>query len=306
MKALLVLLILLILLGFYIYKGDSSSGVVTTTPDQVVVAPETPEMVVPVITVTPGKILQGDPAFIKISGVERSEVKSLMFNGKALSILDKDGQLGALVGIDLRGETGSFPIILTLTDGSVVNSNLVVGERIVAKAPLGIPEKLGGNTPESEQELIDSLVQEGNLINSIPSANTQFWSGDFRYPLNGEIIITDVYGYSRITGGSTLSHKGTDFRAATGTSVYAMNAGQVAYTGYLRNYGNTIVLDHGLGLQTIYMHLSEVLVTKGKKVEKGDQIGKSGDTGYVLGPHLHLSIKINHISIDPLKLLELF
>jgi hypothetical protein len=305
MKIALILLVFLVPLGFYVYKENGDKPLTaTTTPTEIV--QETRDVAQPVVQVTPTKIIQGDPVFIKISEVEESDVKSLMFNGKALSIIENDGQLGALAGIDLRGEIGSFPVTLTLNDGTIIKSNLVVGERIIAKAPLGIPDKLGGNTEESEKELINTLVQEGNLINSIPSTNTQLWSGDFRYPLNGEITITDVYGYSRITGGSTFSHKGTDFRAAVGTPIYAMNDGRVAYTGYLRNYGNTIVLDHGLGLQTIYMHLSEVSVAKGDDIKKGEQIGKTGDTGYVLGPHLHLSIKIDHISIDPLKFLELF
>ena len=90
-----------------------------------------------------------------------------------------------------------------------------------------------------------------------------------------------------------------------GTSVYAMNSGRVAYTGYLRNYGHTVVLDHGLGVQTIYMHLSEVLVNDGDTVSHGQLIAKSGDTGYTFGAHLHLSIKIDHISIDPMKFMEI-
>jgi murein DD-endopeptidase MepM/ murein hydrolase activator NlpD len=195
---------------------------------------------------------------------------------------------------------------MTLSDGRVIQENVEVGKRQIATAPLGIPDTLGGNTPQAEKELVDSLIKEGELINSIPSSDTRYWEGKFIYPLKGEIIVTDPYGYSRQTVGTTLSHKGTDFRAATGTPVYAMNSGVVRYTGYLRNYGNTIVLDHGLGLQTIYMHLSSIGVVNGQSVEQGEYIGKSGDTGYVLGPHLHLSVKIDHVSIDPIKFMKLF
>jgi murein DD-endopeptidase MepM/ murein hydrolase activator NlpD len=118
--------------------------------------------------------------------------------------------------------------------------------------------------------------------------------------------VTDTYGNSRVTGGSNISHKGTDFRAAVGTPIYAMNSGVVRLTRNMRNYGNTIVIDHGLGLHTIYMHLSEISVDLNQRVEKGELIGKSGDTGYVLGPHLHLTIRINGISIDPEKFMAIF
>jgi murein DD-endopeptidase MepM/ murein hydrolase activator NlpD len=183
---------------------------------------------------------------------------------------------------------------------------LIVTARAITKEPFDIPEKLGGNNLESQIELMDTLNNESYIIASIPSGNEMFWSGPFRFPLEGSVKVTDTYGYTRLTGFATVSHKGTDFRAATGTPVVAINSGRVSYTDYLRNYGNTIVLDHGLGLQSIYMHLSQVDVKVGDEVERGQIIGLSGDTGYVLGPHLHLSIKLGGISIDPEKFLALF
>jgi murein DD-endopeptidase MepM/ murein hydrolase activator NlpD len=91
-----------------------------------------------------------------------------------------------------------------------------------------------------------------------------------------------------------------------GTPLYAMNSGTVRFTQNLRNYGNTIIIDHGLGLHTVYMHLSEIGVSLGQEVSKGQMIGRTGDTGYVIGPHLHLTIRINGISIDPERFMELF
>jgi murein DD-endopeptidase MepM/ murein hydrolase activator NlpD len=256
------------------------------------------------VSILPEKIEQGDPALIVINGT--TTVSSLKFNGRPLETFIHEGKLSALVGFDLRGSTGSFPIELELPGGESIKSKLAVGERFIAKAPLGIPDKLGGDTPEAEQELIESLVQEGKLISSIKTSNTKLWDGKFQLPLKGEIVITDTYGYSRLTGASTISHKGTDFRAKVGTPVYAMNSGKVAFVRFLRNYGHTIAIDHGLGLLTIYMHLSQPLVKEGQTVGKGDLIAKSGDTGYVLGPHLHLTIRINNISIDPEKFMAIF
>lgn len=304
------LLIIIPLLSFAIYDSRPrvravENSVATTTPREVVVKKPVENYKAPETVIEPQTIIQGDPALIEVRGLATTSVRSIKFN-KADIEFSQDGSVAeALVGIDLRASTGSFPVVVTLDNGQTLTTNLKVGTRVIAKAPLGIPESLGGNTKESEQTLVNSLVEEAAIMNAVTSTSTKLWDGEFRFPLNGEITITDTYGYSRITGGSSLSHKGTDFRAATGTPVYSMNSGEVAYTGFLRDYGNVLIVDHGLGLQSVYMHLSEILVKKGERVEKGTLIAKSGATGYVLGPHLHLSIRINHISIDPMKFMDL-
>lgn len=260
----------------------------------------------PRIAIEPLHPIQGEPVLVKVLDLSSTTtIRALKFHNEPLSVFTENGQLKALIGLDLRLPSTEYPITLTLSDGRVIQENVDVGERVIATAPLGIPEKLGGNTKSSQDALISSLVEEGKLINSIESTTTKLWLGPFRYPLENPITVTDVYGYSRQTVGTTLSHKGTDYRAAVGTPVYAMNSGLVAYTGYLRNYGHTAIIDHGLGLQTIYMHLSSVEVRKGDMVKRGDLVAYSGETGYVLGPHLHISIKINHVSIDPEKFMEI-
>ncbi len=247
-------------------------------------------------------MVQGEPVLITVEGLAATTtVKSVTFNGRTLGVFGAS----ALLGIDLRMEGGTYPVVAALSTGETVIKNLVVGKREVVQAPLGIPDELGGNTPAAEKELISSLAQEGAIINSIPTSLVQLWSGGFRLPLDPPVVVTDTYGYSRLTGASTIAHKGTDYRAAVGTPVYAMNTGLVRYVGNLRNYGKVVALDHGLGLLTIYMHLSEILVKEGDQVTKGSLIGRSGATGYVLGPHLHLTVRINNISIDPEKFLSL-
>ncbi|MDB5194184.1 MAG: hypothetical protein JWN50_198 [Parcubacteria group bacterium] len=210
------------------------------------------------------------------------------------------------IGIDLKMAPGTYPLILTLTDGKTAKKDLIVRKRAIAEAPLGIPDKLGGNTSASEAALVATLARENAILAAVPTASTMLWSGPFVLPLHTAIVVTDPYGYTRLTGLSTISHKGTDFRAAEGTPVYAMNAGTVKVAETFVEYGNTVVIDHGLGLQTLYMHLSKIEVSVGETVEKGQEIGKSGQTGYAEAPHLHISVKIGGISIDPEKFLELF
>ncbi len=286
MKKVLWLLIPFILLGAYLYKPEARTPVSELA-----------------LSVIPENPIQGEPVLIMVNGT--TSVESIKFNGRELRIFEHEGKPSALAGIDLRAETGEYDVEVSTVQSRTLHKKLAVGERVIAKVPLGIPEKLGGDTPEAEQELINTLVKEAVIINAVPSGDKKLWSSKFRFPLEGEIFVTDSYGYSRITLGSTISHKGADFRAEVGTPVYAMNKGFVAYTGFLRNYGHTIIIDHGLGLHTVYMHLSKVEVEEGKRANKGDLIGYSGDTGYVLGPHLHISVRINHISIDPMKFMEI-
>lgn len=308
-KKTLVIVLILFIAGivvayFYISSEPSNSGgkiVVTTTPK---VKPKL--VTTPFISISPTNVRQGEPALITAEGItSTSSVKSFTFDNRPLVVFLHDGQVSALLGVDLRAIPGTFPLVLTFNDGKELRQNIVIREREIIRAPFEIPEKLGGNTPESERILIYTLAQEGKIVNAIPTSNNKLWTEKFRSPLNGPLVVTDPYGYTRLTGKSTMPHKGTDMQAVIGTPVYAMNRGMVRFTQNLRNYGNTVIVDHGLGLQTVYMHLSEIKVTLGQMVEKGELLGLSGDTGYVLGPHLHLTVRVWDISIDPMKFLEI-
>jgi hypothetical protein len=258
------------------------------------------------LTTTPAQPIQGDPVLITVRGLSSTTtIRSLRFKSEEVPPYVEGGKVHGLVAIDLRMTPGAYPLTLTLTDGRVIQQNVVVGKKVIASAPLGIPETLGGNTATATETLVNSLVDEAKIINAIKSSDERLWSS-FAYPLAPPITITDVYGYSRDTNGTSLAHKGTDFRAAVDTPVSAIADGIVSYTGYLRDYGNVIAVDHGTKILSIYMHLSRIEVAAGQAVRKGEEIARSGDTGYVLGPHLHLTIRIDNISIDPMKFLALF
>jgi murein DD-endopeptidase MepM/ murein hydrolase activator NlpD len=114
-----------------------------------------------------------------------------------------------------------------------------------------------------------------------------------------------AFGNIRKSGDVSLQHLGVDLDANTGTPVYAINDGKV--TGVLEgliNYGNTVIIDHGLGIFSLYLHLDEFKVSLGQTVKKDDVIGLSGNTGYSIAPHLHFSIKLNGASVDPVKFIN--
>jgi murein DD-endopeptidase MepM/ murein hydrolase activator NlpD len=93
--------------------------------------------------------------------------------------------------------------------------------------------------------------------------------------------------------------------AQTGTKVYAVNDGKVVLTYDFIDYGKTIVIDHGLGIFSLYLHLDKFNSQEGQKVKQGDVIAYSGNTGYSIAPHLHFSIKLNGASVDPLNFIEI-
>jgi hypothetical protein len=261
------------------------------------------ERVEPQVVVTPADLKQGEPALISITGT--STASTITWKGKQVETFLYNGKPSALIGVDIRATPGTYPVVATLADGTRITENVVVAKRVVPTAPLGIPDNLGGNTPEAEQTLLTTLAQENAILNDVKTESRPLWTEAFGWPVK-DPIVTDEYGYNRQTGASTISHKGTDFRAAVGTPIYAMNDGVVRIAREFRNYGYTVVIDHGLGVQTLYMHLSELGVKPGETVRKGQEIAKSGKTGYSEFPHLHISVKIGGISIDPMVFMDLF
>jgi murein DD-endopeptidase MepM/ murein hydrolase activator NlpD len=136
------------------------------------------------------------------------------------------------------------------------------------------------------------------------SADQPLWQGSFRAPVKASP--TDSFGTRRTFNGKLDSiHKGMDFRAAKGTPVRAGNSGIVVLARPLYYEGNCVIIDHGLGLYTISMHLSHIDVQEGQHVATGDKLGLSGATGRVTGPHLHWAVRWQGAYLDPAKVLRM-
>jgi murein DD-endopeptidase MepM/ murein hydrolase activator NlpD len=132
-------------------------------------------------------------------------------------------------------------------------------------------------------------------------ATRRLWQGTFAVPVDGRV--TSPFGKGREFNGVVQSrHMGTDLSGITGTPVRAPNRGVVALTGDFYYAGRVVYLDHGAGLITVYMHLSEIAVTQGDTVETGQLLGRVGATGRVTGPHLHWTARYGSVSFDPLSL----
>jgi len=127
----------------------------------------------------------------------------------------------------------------------------------------------------------------------------KLWNGAFILPVTGPI--STAFGTSRSYNGGPLSthHSGTDFAADEGTPVKAAADGRVAFTGMLTTRGNSVMIDHGLGVFTAYHHLSRIDVAEGQMVKQGQIIGAVGMTGLATGPHLHWELVVGGENVDP-------
>jgi murein DD-endopeptidase MepM/ murein hydrolase activator NlpD len=258
------------------------------------------------LSIFPEQIIQGEPILVQINGLANiSLIKKITFDKTILKVFLYQTKPTTLIGIDLYKKPGDYELVVELFNGQILKKTITIGKREKIEAPLGIPEKLGGNTTASQNTLVSTLALENQSLANIHTGLKAFWTKKFLPPLK-QTFITDEYGYPRKTGEYSIAHKGVDYRAEEGTPVMALNRGVVRVVRTYRNYGKTIVVDHGLGLMTFYMHLSRIKVNVGELVQQGQTIGLSGQTGYAESPHLHLTVRINGISIDPIKFLAMF
>lgn len=125
-------------------------------------------------------------------------------------------------------------------------------------------------------------------------------NGTFTHPCPGYTYISSEFGWrAQPIPGASTNHKGMDFAAGTGTPIYAAASGTVTSASYSGNAGNLIVINHGNGLQTYYMHCNSMYVSAGQTVSKGQNIGSVGSTGNSSGPHLHFQVMLNGTPTNP-------
>ncbi|MBL8068473.1 MAG: peptidoglycan DD-metalloendopeptidase family protein [Armatimonadetes bacterium] len=131
------------------------------------------------------------------------------------------------------------------------------------------------------------------------SGSTPIFSGKFILPVNGRFSSGFGYRVHPISGVRKM-HTGQDIAAPSGTAIKAAGSGKVITAAYLNGYGNTVVIDHGGGVSTLYGHCSRLFVSVGQTVSQGQKIAAVGSTGYSTGPHLHFEVRINGKPVNPL------
>jgi hypothetical protein len=261
------------------------------------------------VSLTPESLSNGAPCLITVTLHDAaSAVTGELQDHPVMFFASPDHRTWfALAGIDVEVHPGNYPLMIdaTLKDGThrTLRKDVDVEEAPYEKVPLSVPDRfVEPNAAALKKIAADKLVRDKAFTNS--AAKPQ-WSGNFRPPLH-LAPQSDSFGNQRIFNGKLDSvHRGLDYRAKMRTPVAAINSGRVVLARPLYYEGGCVVIDHGLGLMSIYMHLSKIEVSVGKKVRRGQIIALSGATGRATGPHLHLGVRWEGSYLDPARLFQI-
>jgi len=255
--------------------------------------------------------------FLLSNQVNNGEVAVLYWQGEPLSFgvvrfrddvfylyPDSAGAV-VLLPISLDVPEGDYPLVAALVDlqGRTTATELMlrVDYKKRPEEELTLPERMV--TPVAQD--VARINREGSLLNEkFDLRSPRFWT-TFQRPVDDPV--NSVFGKRRVMNGKPKSpHSGTDFRSPAGTLIHSISSGRVVLVADLFYTGQTVVVDHGEGLLSIYAHLSKVLVEEGHELLVGDTLGEVGSTGRSTGAHLHLTVRLLGERVDPLALLDIF
>ena len=241
-----------------------------------------------------GEFIQGGLAFG--SAPVGSKV---VYDGKGVRLSD-DGQF--VIGFH-RDEPGTVRLLVTLPDGSQMSRTLeVVRREYNIQRVNGVPQA----TVDPPADQMDRILREAREIGTAKQTNRPHldFLGAWEWPVTGPI--SGVYGSQRVYNGTPgRPHYGVDIARPTGTPVHAPQGGYVTFANPDTYFsGGLILIDHGHGLSSSFLHLSAVKVEVGQRIEQGDVIGEIGATGRASGPHLDWRMDIGARRVDPQLLVE--
>lgn len=229
------------------------------------------------------------------------------WSGHAVPFVRQGDRWMTIVGVDLDTTPGPHQVDVTFryADGRtrVQPEPITVNGQKFPTTELKVEERFVELSPEDQARANREGAETAAIYATLtPEA---YWTEAFVAPIPGAVDGRN-FGHRRVFNGQPRApHSGADLRAATGTPIYASNRGRVVLAKDLFYSGNAVFIDHGLGLYTTYLHLSEIKVEPGTMVERGQLIGLAGATGRVTGPHLHWGVRIIDARVDPFSLLKL-
>jgi murein DD-endopeptidase MepM/ murein hydrolase activator NlpD len=229
------------------------------------------------------------------------------WEGHRFPLVKHDAHWVAVIGVDLEAKAGEHAADVTFHYGDGRSRN--VREPVTVKAQkfptteLKVEDRYVELSPEDAAR----AAREAEETDAIYATVTPecYWSEPFLAPIHGAKDGKN-FGHRRVFNGQPRApHSGADLRADVGTPVYAANRGRVVLAQNLFYSGNAVIVDHGFGLYTVYLHLSKMDLAPGAIVERGQRLGLAGATGRVTGPHLHWGVRIVDARVDPFSLLKL-
>ncbi len=263
----------------------------------------------------PARLVNGGPVLFQVKPPARLDSLKATWLGHDITFSFDPGSKTwfALAGVSMETAPGTYALELT---GETVAGKSSAAQQLsfsktfaVARArypkiqvKLNVESKFTEPTPEQQKQIEEGQQIKKDYLNRVTPDRE--WSGGFTAPATA--AISDVFGSERVFNGKTSSpHLGLDFRVPSGTPVAAMNDGTVLLARPLFFEGNFVVIDHGQGLLTLYLHLSEFKVKEGDQVKRGQIVGLSGGTGRATGPHLHVAVRWQGTYLNPAALLRL-
>lgn len=217
------------------------------------------------------------------------------------------GRMAALVAVSYHQQPGAYPVLVRAPSGREVRLSLPVEPRQFTVQRLTVPPSQEALVRPQDPAVVERQRREAAEVAAARARSSPqpLWDGPFIWPLDGARRITSEFGLVReVNGRITERHSGLDLAAPAGTPVRAANAGRVVLAREHLVTGKTVILDHGWGLFTSYLHLSAMAVQEGELVRKGQVIGHVGSTGFSTGPHLHWAAWVPEAFVDPRLLLE--
>ncbi len=218
---------------------------------------------------------------------------------------DEDGWF-TVIGVDLGAKPGQHAadLLYTYTDGRTTRATqqITVKSKEYPTTRLTVEPKYVELSAENQERTARERKEIGAVYWKItPQA---YWTEPFEVPIPG-ITGGRNFGHRRVFNDQPRApHSGADLTATTGTEIHASNRGRVVLAKNLFFSGNAVFIDHGLGVYTVYLHLSKILVEPGTMVERGAVVGLAGATGRVTGPHLHWGARIQNARVDPFSLID--
>lgn len=248
---------------------------------------------------SPSEVNPGDAFLVRVTGVFSEPVS--LFSGKQLYFTNCGKDCFVAIGaVDIETSPGVYNVSLK-SGGKSMLLGLSIRHAAFAVLRLTLPEAKVSLSPKDLQRA-DKEAERLNALWLISS--DKLWNGGFITPLDNSK--STAFGTKRIINGKKISvHKGLDINGRAGEAIKASNRGRVVLSEELFFGGNTVILDHGQGIYTIYMHLSALNAGLGEIIPRGAVVGLVGSTGRASGPHLHFGVKVANVNTNPDSVLKL-
>lgn len=255
----------------------------------------------------PTAVRQGDVAMVVVTGLSDAKTIEGSLAGQPLTFFPYGDGYAALAGIDLEAKprTAVWRIGVVDARGRPIKASgkIQIRGRKFPVQRLTLPKELVDLDAPTLKRVEEESRRLGTLYATITPE--RLWRGRFTKPV-GIADPGDGFGARRIINGQPRApHAGLDYSADAGTPVVAANAGRVALMAEYFFPGRLVVLDHGLGLYTLYFHLERAEVAEGDRVQRGQPIGSVGSSGRATGAHLHFAAHLRQARVDPAVLLQL-